>query len=99
MAVEQSALFTEVLRELDRGETAAICHAIENDADLVLIDEADGRRVARRHDLTITGVIGILLRGADDGTVDIEAELDALRDAGFWIADDLYSRILSEATD
>lgn len=34
-----------------------------------------------------------------DGTVDIEAELDALRDAGFWIADDLYSRILSEATD
>lgn len=99
VAVEQSALFTEVLRELDRGETAAICHAIENDADLVLIDEADGRRVARRHDLTITGVIGIPLRGADDGTVDIEAELDALRDAGFWIADDLYSRILSEATD
>lgn len=95
--VEQSGLFTEIFHELDRGETAAICHAIAQDADLVLLDEKDGRRVARRHDLTVTGVIGILLRGANVGEVNLEKELDALREAGFWISDDLYSRILSEA--
>ena len=95
--VEESELFTEIGHELDRGETAAICHAIERDADLVLIDEKDGRCVARRHGLTVTGVIGILLRGANNGNVALQTELDALRDAGFWISDRLYSKVLRKA--
>ncbi|WP_336037804.1 DUF3368 domain-containing protein [Halobacterium yunchengense] len=94
--VERSDLFVELFHELDLGETAALCYAVEEDADLVLLDERDGRRVARRHDLNVTGVIGILLRGANTGAVDLEHELDALREAGFWISDDLYSQILSE---
>jgi hypothetical protein len=76
------------------ASTAAITYAIENDARLVLIDERDGRQVARRHDLDVTGAIGILLRGAREGTVDLRAELDALRDAGFWISDDRYAEVL-----
>jgi len=95
--VDRSDLFVEVFHDLDLGETAAICYAVEHDADLVLLDERDGRRVARRHDLDVTGVIGILLRGANVGEVELEAELDSLREAGFWISDDLYSRVLSEA--
>ncbi|MFB6178584.1 MAG: DUF3368 domain-containing protein [Halorientalis sp.] len=97
VAVERSDLFIEIFHELDLGETAAICHAIEQNADLVLLDEKDGRRVARRHDLNITGVIGILLRGANDGDVELARDLDALREAGFWISDTLYSKILSKA--
>ena len=97
VAVEESNLFTEILHELDRGETAAICHAIEKDADLLLLDEKDGRQVARRHNLTVTGVVGILLRGAKDGQIELEEELDSLREAGFWISDDLYSEVLSRA--
>lgn len=97
--VERSDLFVEVSHELDRGETAAICYAVEHHADLVLLDERDGRRVARRHDLDVTGVIGILLRGARAGNVDIGSELDALREAGFWISDDLYSRVRSEVAE
>jgi len=97
--VERSDLFVEIFHELDLGETAAICYAVEHDADLVLLDERDGRRVARRHDLDMTGVIGILLRGSKTGEVDLESELDALREAGFWISDDLYARVLSEADE
>ncbi|MUV50269.1 DUF3368 domain-containing protein [Haloarcula sp. CBA1122] len=97
--VEQSHLFTEIFHELDLGETAAICHAIEHDADLILLDEKDGRQVARRHSLTVTGVIGILLRGANVGDIELKHELDALRDAGFWISDELYSKVLSEVTE
>ncbi|MFB6202657.1 MAG: DUF3368 domain-containing protein [Halorhabdus sp.] len=97
--VERSNLFIELFRELDLGETAAICYAIEQEADLLLVDEAEGRRVARRHDLTVTGVIGILLKGASAGSVDIEQELTALREAGFWISEELYARILREAAD
>ena len=97
--VERSDLFVEIVHELDLGETAAICYAVEHDADLVLLDERDGRRVARRHDLDMTGVIGILLRGSKTGEIDLESELDALREAGFWISDDLYARVLSESDD
>ncbi|WP_284010492.1 DUF3368 domain-containing protein [Haloarcula pelagica] len=94
--VERSDLFTEIFRDLDLGETAAICYAIEQDADLLLLDEKDGRQVARRHDLSVTGVIGILLRAANEDDLDLQQELDALREAGFWISDELYSKILSE---
>ena len=97
--VERSDLFVEIFHELDLGETAAICYAVVRDADLVLLDEKEGRRVARRHDLTITGVVGVLLQGANAGDVELEQELDALRDAGFWISDDLYSEILSKVDD
>jgi predicted nucleic acid-binding protein len=92
--VDRSDLYAEFAHELDVGETAAITYAIENDANLVRLDERDGRQVARRHDLDVTGAIGILLRGAREGPVDLRAELDALRDAGFWISDDLYDEVL-----
>ncbi len=95
--VPRSNLFTEIRHELDRGESAAICYAIEHGADLILLDEKDGRQVARRHDLTMTGVVGILLRGAKDGQIELADELDSLREAGFWISDDLYSEVLSRA--
>jgi len=97
--VDRSDLFIEIFQELDLGETAAICHGIERDADLLLLDEKEGRRVARRHDLTITGVVGILLRGAKDGEADLERELNALREAGFWIADELFQKVLAEVED
>lgn len=97
--VGRSDLFIEIVHELDVGETAAICYAVTEDADLLLIDERDGRRVARRHGLSVTGVIGILLRGAKHGDLDIVVELDALRDAGFWISDELRADVIAAAKD
>lgn len=87
-------LQTELDRELDRGEAAALAYAIDVDADRILLDEREGRAAARRHDVPVTGVVGILLRASAVGDVDLETELDALREAGFWIADDLYERAL-----
>lgn len=93
--VTRNDLFIEIATELDLGETAAITYAIESEADLVLIDERDGRRVARRHGLTVTGVIGILLKAADAGDVELRDGLDRLRQAGFWISDELYAEALA----
>ena len=96
VAVEYSNLFTEISQQLDLGETAAICYAIEHNAELLLLDEKEGRRVARRHDLCTTGVIGILIEASETSDVTLKDELDALRESGFWIAEDLYSEILSQ---
>lgn len=97
--VEESRLYVEFRRELDRGEAAAIQLAIENDADRLLVDEREGRQVARRHGLSVTGVVGVLLRAGRDDVVDVRSELNALRDAGFWISDDLYETAIERAND
>ena len=95
VSVNDSSLFVEFRRDLDVGEAAALAHAIEADADIVLLDEREARQTARRHDLSMTGAIGVLLRAARTGDLDLQTELDALRSAGFWISDDLYEEVLS----
>ncbi|MFC5134824.1 MULTISPECIES: DUF3368 domain-containing protein [Haloferacaceae] len=100
---EPTDLRTEFERELDRGEAAAIAYAVDIDADRVLIDEREGRATATRHDVPVTGVVGILLHASARKEIDLETELDALRTAGFWISDALYERALemdgSETTE
>ena len=92
---EPTDLLTEFERELDRGEAAALAYATDIDAERVLLDEREGRAAARRHDVPVTGVIGILLRASREGEIDLRTELDALREAGFWISDALYERALT----
>jgi predicted nucleic acid-binding protein len=49
----------------------------------VLIDEREGRATATRHNVPVTGVVGVLFWASSRGKIDLEAELDALREAGF----------------
>lgn len=94
VTVPETPLFAEFDRELDRGEAAALAYAVEMDADLILLDEREGRQAARRHGVPVTGVIGVLLRATRQGELSLREELDALRDAGFWISDSLYEDVL-----
>lgn len=99
VTVDETALFTEFRRTLDEGEASTLAHAIEKDADLVLLDEREARQAARRHELPVTGAIGILLRAAEGGGIDLQSELDALREAGFWISETLYEDVLDLANE
>lgn len=60
---------------------------------MVLLDESEGRRKAKNHGLEVTGVIGLLMRSG----LDMRQEMDALRDSGFYISDELYSKVLEES--
>ncbi|WP_436347238.1 DUF3368 domain-containing protein [Natronorubrum sp. FCH18a] len=96
---QRDDLLRELRTELDHGEAAAIALAVERNANRALIDERDGRQVARRHNIPVTGVIGILLKGARQNELAIKSALDELRDVGFWISDDLYHRAIDAATE
>jgi len=84
------------LRDLDLGESESIALALELGADLVVLDEIEGRRIARRVGLRVIGVAGVLLEAKSNGLVSIvRTNLDALRStAGFYVSDAFYNRVL-----
>ena len=82
---------------LHRGEAEAIALAIEQNADLILLDETDARQVAAISGLKKTGVTGILIKAKTEGKIgSLRLELNTLTDTmGFFIDDRLYCQALS----
>ena len=85
--------------DLDPGEAAAIALALELSADLILLDERDGRSAAERAGLRVTGVLGVLLRAKKDGQLPlIKPEIEALRtQAWFFLSSRLEESVLAIA--
>ena len=85
--------------DLHQGEAEAIRLALETEADWLLIDEKEGREMARRLGLPVTGVLGLLLRAKSMGQIaEIKPELLLLRDqARFFISRELEAEILEGA--
>lgn len=84
---------------LHRGEAEAIALAADMRVDVVIIDEHEGREFASQTGLSVTGVLGILLRAKLTGEIPaLKPEILALRArARFFIAPALEARILSIA--
>lgn len=82
----QAPASVELIPELHEGERAAISLARELKADLLLIDESDGRSAALARHLQITGTIGILQRAAEQGLLDLAEAFSRIKQTDFWIS-------------
>lgn len=69
--------------ELDVGEAEAIALARQEQADLVLLDEKEARRLARRLGLQVLGTVGLLIWAKQRGLLSsLRVELQALQERG-----------------
>ena len=81
---------------LDPGETAAIILAESLRADLLLIDERAGRKVAQARGLTVRGTLGVLVQARQSEVLPaLKPVLDALVAEGFRIAPALIREALA----
>jgi len=84
--------------ELDLGESETIILAGELNADLLLMDERAATRKARIIGLQSIGTLGVLLLAKQRGLISrIKPLLDALKEAGFYMSDVLYTEVLHSA--
>jgi len=82
------------LEALDEGERAALLLAIFLSADLLLVDDRAGARVARRMGLRVTGTLGLLQFAAERGLVDLADTFESLKRTNFRCRQEIMDRLL-----
>jgi predicted nucleic acid-binding protein len=90
-------ILAELPIDLGRGEREAIALVIDSGADLVILDDRQGRLVSRDRGLSVTGTVGVLIEAKERGFIpSLRPEMDRLIEAGMWINEVFYHRILKE---
>jgi predicted nucleic acid-binding protein len=95
-----TALTPYLRTALDLGEAAVIALALTEGISTVCIDEALGRRLARLHELTVTGSLGILIRAKQHGLpVSVRSSIARMRQCGIWLSPALEAESLRLAAE
>ena len=68
-------------------------------AEWMLLDERDGRRIAKQFGLRVTGVLGILLQARREGRLSsLQEAMEQLREkAGFHIRGELFADLVRKS--
>lgn len=94
----ERVLFLQRVTGLDRGESEAIIYADETKADLLLMDEKAGRKVAQNMKLPITGSVGVIVRAFRSGIItesEAEEAFNKIRESNSHIAKGLIEDALA----
>lgn len=94
--VKDQGLVSLLRSELDEGEAEAIALAREEQVPVILLDEKDARRIARRLNLQVLGTVGLLIWAKRVGAMaSLQEQLDTLRTLGkFRLSESVYEEAL-----
>ncbi len=90
----------ELLRRatgLDLGESEAIIFSDYSKAGLLLIDETNGRKVAKQMGIPIMGTVGVLMAAYKEkfiSSCEIKECIDIMKNSGRHLSEKLYSQLL-----
>jgi predicted nucleic acid-binding protein len=82
------------LDDLDPGERAAIVLAEQQGADLLIIDDLLGRRIALSRQLRVTGLLGVLDEAARQNLLDFSGAIARLQQTTFRASSKLIQSLL-----
>ena len=96
--VENQAHVMRLRSRVGLGEAEAIVLAQQIRADAVVLDDATARHIAEQEGCRVVGLLGLLINGKRRGLLStVKPLLDAMRETGFFVGDDLYTAILRQA--
>jgi len=83
---------------IDPGEASTLALALEVEDPLLILDDRKARNVAKEAGIPLTGTLGVILVAKNKHIVsEVAPILERLAKEGFWISDDLRSRLLELA--
>ncbi|NJN19991.1 MAG: DUF3368 domain-containing protein [Leptolyngbya sp. RL_3_1] len=89
-----------LLLTLDRGEAEVIALALERQAQLVVMDELTGRKVAESLGIKVTGSIRILIRAKQLGYIPaIQPYMQQMKQVGIYFSDRFIQAILQQVNE
>ncbi|MFM7716910.1 MAG: DUF3368 domain-containing protein, partial [Microcystis sp.] len=94
LIIEAVQTIDETLNFLDPGEQAAITLAQTLTADLLIIDERLGRRIASERGIPIIGTLGILDDASSRGLIELSDTIARLQQTNFRISHRIIEKLL-----
>lgn len=99
-ALPDDAPVADLLRTVDAGEAEAMALCLQHRARLLLIDDAKGRKLARRAGIPLVGVAGVLLAAKSKGLLgSVSPVLDELAAAGYRLSRQLVEGVRHRANE
>lgn len=99
VVVDEVRVIDADLGFLDDGEAAAITLGRRLGADLLLIDERDGRRCAAALGFAVAGTLNIIAQAGVRGWLDFHAEIERLRqETNFRVTDAVVQAVWENAS-
>lgn len=85
----------ELLSSLDFGERHAIFLAEKLEAELIILDEREARKVAASRNLRVIGLLGVLYQAALKDLIDLAESVERLRKTSFRASSNLFNLLLT----
>ncbi|MDP2755769.1 MAG: DUF3368 domain-containing protein [Nitrospirota bacterium] len=90
----------DLYQKLDKGEAESILLFSYAKADWILLDDLNGRRVAKAMGFPVVGTLGVLVAAKRKGMIpELSPVLDSLKKHRFYIADEVLKKALVLANE